>query len=800
MAAEEVRIEDDLAAAEGPADENAAPASESAENAEQVPERVGFRGWLRGTAQKGLSNVMWTAGNAKALAGQGLSQVLHRGNPGGFKDYESLATHLEKLVQSDKGKGRIESVSYLTEVLKSRAPNYESLTQTTGTSGATRLSMGDADPPVLAIADATASPSPSPSPRKGGEVPDLEGTIGEPPLNLDENPLKSLADVSVPPPDIPENATEEEREKQMQGVREVFLSSKALELSGMALMKCKPASEWENVAYRELFQTSIFLDPQSREEYCESVVKTACKISEVWETVQMQSSEGGDSGPIKEAIEKLMDIVCATMSDIKFEPKIESIRRKMDALMVEKPVEASPGKVDPFLREKESVRVARELCDFVEEQQRLVEGLTKKEEEGAWDETQKFLTVKTIEFTDELSSKSDQIKEAAEQKTKATKYRETKLNDLTGSLDDAKTKREKLMEREIQLLKELENVRSDIVKENSHVDDLTDEIKLVEESSAEVIGSLTFAESELKVKHNILTASLKAMDAVQDFFTDYTKKNAGWSNSHKKALIGLANSDSHQSAGRLFRVCVSHLELCVQEGDRLLQKIKFCDNELTTMRERAVQMQTLGLMDGEEEEEEVQGHHQDFSFVEEGIARIQAQHDKASAQLETVIDDGLKTQAILDSEGIRDTSQVKLKMLIDRMNDFSVFLSGTRAKENTSASLESEPQVIEDEDESAATRDVKADENNAEEYIEYLEQKLNPPQSEYQVMLNSESEGGEGGQVDVLVAGVDADAKPEDQIEPEAEAAAQELEEHLEGEDGGEGEEAEDRGASSNDE
>lgn len=54
--------------------------------------------------------------------------------------------------------------------------------------------------------------------------------------------------------------------------------------------------------------------------------------------------------------------------------------------------------------------------------------------------------------------------------------------------------------------------------------------------------------------------------------------------------------------------------------------------------------------------------------------------------------------------------------------------------------------------------------------------------------------------MDVLVAGVDADAKPEDQIEPEAEAAAQELEEHLEGEDGGEGEEAEDRGASSNDE
>ena len=49
--AEEVRIEDDLAAAEGPADENAAPASESAENAEMVPERVGFRGWLRGTAQ-----------------------------------------------------------------------------------------------------------------------------------------------------------------------------------------------------------------------------------------------------------------------------------------------------------------------------------------------------------------------------------------------------------------------------------------------------------------------------------------------------------------------------------------------------------------------------------------------------------------------------------------------------------------------------------------------------------------------------------------------------------------------------
>ena len=88
---------------------------------------------------------------------------------------------------------------------------------------------------------------------------------------------------------------------------------------------------------------------------------------------------------------------------------------------------------------------------------RLLEGLTKKEEEGAWDETQKFLTVKTIEFTDELSSKSNQIKEAAE-KTKAQRPRNEaqRSHGLVGWRQD---EARKLMEREIQLLKELENVR-----------------------------------------------------------------------------------------------------------------------------------------------------------------------------------------------------------------------------------------------------------------------------------------------------------------------------------------------------
>ena len=199
----------------------------------------------------------------------------------------------------------------------------------------------------------------------------------------------------------------------------------------MALMKCKPASEWENVAYRDLFQTSIFLDPQTKELYCESLLKTACRISEVWETVCVQSNEGSDASSIREAVEKLMEIVCESLRELKCNPKVESIRRRIDHLVGLEEKETHPkskstqGKVDPFISNevvKQSVKNARELCDLVDEQQRLVEDLT-KEEATRREETQKFLTIKTIEFTNELSSKSSQIKTSAEQKIKAHKYR-----------------------------------------------------------------------------------------------------------------------------------------------------------------------------------------------------------------------------------------------------------------------------------------------------------------------------------------------------------------------------------------
>ena len=129
--------------------------SEASESAEE--KRVGFRGWLRGTAQKGLrnvganmvGNVVW---NAKALAGQGLSQVLHRSASTNFRDYQSLASHLETLIQADKGKAKIESISYLSEILKSKAPDYESLTQL-GRSSRNHLNTGDAGPPVLVIGE-----------------------------------------------------------------------------------------------------------------------------------------------------------------------------------------------------------------------------------------------------------------------------------------------------------------------------------------------------------------------------------------------------------------------------------------------------------------------------------------------------------------------------------------------------------------------------------------------------------------------------------------------------------------------
>ena len=759
-----------------------------------TPERVGFRGWLRGTAQKvagqGLrnvgagvvNNVIWTAGNATKIAGS----VLQRSGNAGFKDYQSLATHLESLIQMDKGKARIESVTYLSELLKSKAPNYESL--------ASVQSKDVGSPaPVLVINDNAGADAPSSPQAKGAgaAVDESPAETPEPPFSLEDNPLKSLASVSVPAQDIPESALESEKEKHSLGVREVFLSSKALELAGMALMKSKPAS-WENAAYRDLFQACVLLDPTTKDDYCESLLKTASVISEVWETVHIQSNEGSDATTIRETVEKMMEIVCDTIFELQYEHKLEALRRKIDALVTTEPGSASSeAKSDAFLREKESVRVARELCDLVEEEQKLVETLVSKDNGEQREETQRFLAVKTIELTDDLSEKSNQIKDAADQKGKAQKYREKKLNDLTGALSQSQNKRDDLKEREEKLKQELEMVNKSIVKEEAKINDLSEEIKLVEESSADVIGSLTFTESELKVRHNILAASLKAMDSVQDFFSDFCKSDSGWSESHGKALVGLANNDSHQTSDRLFRACVSHLELCVQEGDRLLKKIQFCDNELKTMINLTVQMESLGMMDGEGEEDDLQDNIQEMR---------QAQRDKATTQLEVLIDDGLKTQAILDSEGIRDINNIKLKMLIDRMNDFTVYLRGTklkpaeaeaeeRAAVEASASPHAEPRGLD----SPERDNVSPDEDKASEYIEYLEQKLNPEvdiQKDYQVMLTNENEddrdkepqGDEG--LDEADLGEIAELALAELAEPEPEATKPEEEEKESPEEG----------------
>lgn len=156
-----------------------------------TPERVGFRGWLRGTAQKvagqGLrnvgagvvNNVIWTAGNATKIAGS----VLQRSGNAGFKDYQSLATHLESLIQMDKGKARIESVTYLSELLKSKAPNYESL--------ASVQSKDVGSPaPVLVINDNAGADAPSSPQAKGAgaAVDESPAETPEPPFSLEDNP------------------------------------------------------------------------------------------------------------------------------------------------------------------------------------------------------------------------------------------------------------------------------------------------------------------------------------------------------------------------------------------------------------------------------------------------------------------------------------------------------------------------------------------------------------------------------------------------------------------------------------
>lgn len=763
--------------------------AESPETTEKR-ERVGLRGWLRGTAQKGLrnvgagvvNNVIWTAGNARQIAGQ----VLNRSgtwDKNQFKDYQGLATYLENLIQTETGKARIESVHYLSEILKFKAPNYDSLSQSV---------PQEVESPLLVINEGGANEEDKNDTPVDFEGNTIEGEHKQPQnLNLEDNPLKALATVSVPPLDVTASVldNESDREKSLQGVREVFLNSKALELAGMALMKCKPASEWENVAYRGLFRACILLNLETKDDYCEALLKTASRISEVWETVQLQSNEGNDAGEIKGVIEKLMEIVCSTICELKLNPKIESIRKKIDSLTKQKADQCEDRGFmpsDPFMREKESVRISRELCDLVGEQQKLVETLMTKDDSTQRQETQKFLAVKAIELTDDLSSKSSQIKDTAEQKSKAQKYREKKLNDLTESSSSAQTKCEELKKREEKLKEELELVKADIVKEESHIADLAEEIKLVEESSAEVIGSLTFAESELKVRHNMLTASLKAMDSVQDFFTDFIKKESGWSAVHNKSFVGLANNDCHSAQGNLFHSCVSHLELCVQEGNRLLKQIQFCESELKTMRERALQMESLGLMEGANQEgEDIRGNIEDFSFVEQGLSRIQAQHDKAVATLETIIDDGLKTCAILDSEGVKDVNSTKFKMLVERMNDFSTYLKGSRAQAagqgpsdedeeaaDVSENLHLSEDELTDQPHEISKREVKPDEDSVEEYIEYLEHKLVPGNDhdiQTEVMLTTPNDSSESSDKETKDKEKDGDEQEGTQAEEEVE-------------------------------
>ena len=109
------------------------PPAVPAESTESTPERrVGLRGWLRGTAQRGLRNVgAGVVNNVMGLAGNVAGQVLQRSEKKQFNSYEALAGYLEKLL-TENGKERIESVHYLSEILKYKAPNYESLSKTVG--------------------------------------------------------------------------------------------------------------------------------------------------------------------------------------------------------------------------------------------------------------------------------------------------------------------------------------------------------------------------------------------------------------------------------------------------------------------------------------------------------------------------------------------------------------------------------------------------------------------------------------------------------------------------------------------
>ena len=359
-------------------------------------------------------------------------------------------------------------------------------------------------------------------------------------------------------------------------------------------------------------------------------------------------------------------------------PALEQVRTRMRGVL-KMQREVNRSNKDAFTQRKEAVHLAREMCDLVDEQQRLVRTY---QEADRWEcddvPVESYLKEKEAGLVKALETKAAEMDDARGQKLKAQNYRESKLEELKISTTNAQQKQADLESRKKALETELESVKGHLAKQVCHIADLEEELKLVEESSSDVLAALTNTEAVLGVKQTMLKCTLAAVKRVQDFTARFSAKD-GWRDAHKSCCSRLVNNDCHTAKQELLVASTERLNLCVEEGSKLLKRILFCENELDTIRERAVKMQSLGLMDSAESEaDDTQSSDSSFSFVEEGIEKIQAQHDKAVILLETIVDDAQKTHAILDSEGLLSPANDKLSLLLKTLEDFAKFLKGKR--------------------------------------------------------------------------------------------------------------------------
>ena len=187
---------------------------------------------------------------------------------------------------------------------------------------------------------------------------------------------------------------------------------------------------------------------------------------------------------------------------------------------------------------------------------------------------------------------------------------------------------------------------------------------------------------------------------MDELYGSFDKSDGGWRECHKSSFTRMTNDDCHSAQGQLFEASLGHLEVCMREGDKLLKQIKFCETELKTMRERAKEMETLGLMDesseegagtGAEKKGEITGETTtSYSFVEEGLKKIKTRQDQALLLLENIVDDAFKTEAILDSENMKNTSNEKLAAVLEGVSKFAEFLNERKREESTIRPFEEE--------------------------------------------------------------------------------------------------------------